>query len=104
MFVSMNIAEKARLYREVHRVLKSGGWLVLSEIAPGETGDVTYPMPWARGHETDHMVRALRWLDATDPHHPPLERPRAAHAAFASAQRSSTNAMDSSCSYGIEEC
>jgi ubiquinone/menaquinone biosynthesis C-methylase UbiE len=47
MFVSMNIAEKARLYREFHRVLKSGGWLVLSEIARGETGDVTYPMPWA---------------------------------------------------------
>jgi ubiquinone/menaquinone biosynthesis C-methylase UbiE len=47
MFVSMNIADKAQLYREIHRVLKSGGWLVLSEIARGEDGDVTYPMPWA---------------------------------------------------------
>ena len=47
MFVSMNIADKARLYREIHRVLKSGGWLVLSEITRGAAGDVLYPMPWA---------------------------------------------------------
>jgi ubiquinone/menaquinone biosynthesis C-methylase UbiE len=47
MFVSMNIANKAQLYRELHRVLKSDGWLVLSEIARGQVGDVTYPMPWA---------------------------------------------------------
>jgi SAM-dependent methyltransferase len=47
MFVSMNIADKMQLYREVHRVLKSGGWLVLSEIARGENGDVFYPTPWA---------------------------------------------------------
>ncbi len=47
MFVSMNIADKAQLYREIRRVLKSRGWLVLSEIARGEDGDVLYPMPWA---------------------------------------------------------
>jgi SAM-dependent methyltransferase len=47
MFVSMNIADKAQLYREIHRVLKLGGWLVLSEIARGEDGDVVYPTPWA---------------------------------------------------------
>ena len=47
MFVSMNIADKVNLYREIHRVLKSGGWLVLSQIARGEAGDVAYPTPWA---------------------------------------------------------
>lgn len=47
MFVSMNIADKAQLYREIHRVLKPGGWLVLSEIARGDDGDVRYPTPWA---------------------------------------------------------
>lgn len=47
MFVSMNIADKSQLYREIHRVLKSGGWLVLSEIARGVDGDVLYPTPWA---------------------------------------------------------
>ena len=47
MFVSMNIADKAQLYREIHRVLKPGGWLLLSEIARGEDGNVLYPTPWA---------------------------------------------------------
>ena len=47
MFVSMNIENKAGLYREIRRVLKSGGWLVLSEVARGADGDVSYPMPWA---------------------------------------------------------
>lgn len=47
MFVSMNIADKAQLYREIHRVLKADGWLVLSEIARGEGGEAMYPTPWA---------------------------------------------------------
>lgn len=47
MFVSMNIADKARLYREIFRVLKSGGWLVLSEVVRANDGDVSYPTPWA---------------------------------------------------------
>ncbi|MEY2686846.1 MAG: hypothetical protein RL375_1044 [Pseudomonadota bacterium] len=49
MNVSMNIADKAALYREVHRVLKPGGWLMLSEIARG-TADAPppeFPTPWA---------------------------------------------------------
>jgi len=47
MFVSMNIADKPRLYREIYRVLKPGGWLVLSEIAREKEGEARYPMPWA---------------------------------------------------------
>lgn len=47
MFVSMNIADKAQFYREIHRVLNSRGWLVLSEIARGADGDIRYPTPWA---------------------------------------------------------
>ena len=48
MNVSMNIADKDALYREIHRVLRPGGWLVLSEIARGPGPDLTYPTPWAR--------------------------------------------------------
>jgi ubiquinone/menaquinone biosynthesis C-methylase UbiE len=47
MNVSMNIANKDALYREVRRVLKPGGWLVLSEIARGPGPEPDYPMPWA---------------------------------------------------------
>lgn len=47
MNVSMNIADKGALYREIRRVLKPGGWLLLSELAQGEGGEVAYPTPWA---------------------------------------------------------
>jgi ubiquinone/menaquinone biosynthesis C-methylase UbiE len=47
MNVSMNIADKRAFYREIHRVLRPGGWLVLSELAKGEGGEPDYPTPWA---------------------------------------------------------
>ena len=48
MNVSMNIADKRALYREIRRVLKPGAWLVLSEAAQGPGGRPDYPTPWAR--------------------------------------------------------
>ena len=48
MNVSMNIADKRALYREIHRVLKPGVRLVLSEAAQGPGGAPDYPTPWAR--------------------------------------------------------
>ena len=47
MNVSMNIADKAAFYREIRRVLKPGGWLMLSELAQGPGGPLEYPTPWA---------------------------------------------------------
>lgn len=47
MNVSMNIEDKAGFYAEIFRVLKPGGWLVLSEVSQGPGGDITYPSPWA---------------------------------------------------------
>ena len=48
MNVSMNIADKCALYREIHRVIKPDAWLCLSEIALGPGGEPDYPTPWAR--------------------------------------------------------
>ena len=48
MNVSMNIADKCALYREIHRVLKPGAWLMLSEVAQGPGGEPDFPVPWAR--------------------------------------------------------
>jgi len=56
MNVSMNIADKAGLYREVRRVLKPGGWFVLAEVAQGPSGPPTYPTPWARTAETSFLA------------------------------------------------
>jgi ubiquinone/menaquinone biosynthesis C-methylase UbiE len=56
MNVSMNIADKAGLYREIHRVLRPGGWLVLSELAQGPGGAPAYPTPWARTAESSFLA------------------------------------------------
>jgi ubiquinone/menaquinone biosynthesis C-methylase UbiE len=49
MNMSMNIADRDALYREIHRVLRPGGWLVLSELAQGpNTAELDFPVPWAR--------------------------------------------------------
>jgi len=55
MNVSMNIAEKSAFYREIHRVLRPGAWLVLSEVEKGEGGDLDYPTPWARSARTSFL-------------------------------------------------
>src|SRR5690242_2455162 len=54
MNVSMNIADKSGFYREIHRVLKPGAWLVLSELAQGE-GELDYPTPWASTAHTSFL-------------------------------------------------
>ena len=56
MNVSMNIADKAGLYREIRRALKPGGWLVLSELAKGPGGALDYPTPWARSAESSFLA------------------------------------------------
>jgi SAM-dependent methyltransferase len=56
MNVSMNIADKAALYREIHRVLKPGGWLILSELAKGNGGAPDFPTPWAASAATSFLA------------------------------------------------
>lgn len=45
---AMNIADRDRLYREMHRVLKAGGRLALQEVAAGPGGPPHFPVQWAR--------------------------------------------------------
>jgi SAM-dependent methyltransferase len=56
MNVSMNIADKPALYREIRRVLKPGAWLMLSEIARGAGADPDYPTPWALTAQTSFLA------------------------------------------------
>ena len=56
MNVSMNIADKRALYREIHRVLKPGAWLSLSEVVRGPGGEQDYPTPWARTAATSFLA------------------------------------------------
>lgn len=54
--VQMNVVDKARLYSEAHRVLKDGGRLVLWDITIGDTGELSYPLPWADGPARSHLA------------------------------------------------
>ena len=56
MNVSMNIADKAGLYREMRRVLKPGAFLLLSEVAKGEGGELDFPTPWAASARTSFLA------------------------------------------------
>jgi SAM-dependent methyltransferase len=77
--VAMNIADRARLYREIRRVLKSGGRFATFDVVLGG-GDPHYPVPWARTPDTSFLMtaaatreaielagfRTLSWLDDTE--------------------------------------
>lgn len=78
--VAMNIPDKSRLYREMHRVLKPGGTLAIYDILTGPSGPVLFPVPWARTPDTSFLVRpnelrqlleesgftVSNWSDTTD--------------------------------------
>jgi len=55
--VAMNIPDKTRLYREMHRVLKPGGTLAIYDVLAGPSGPVLFPVPWARTPDTSFLVQ-----------------------------------------------
>jgi SAM-dependent methyltransferase len=79
--VAMNIADRERLYSEMHRVLRRGGKLALQEVAAGPGGLPHYPVAWAREPSISFLFspeatrekleetgfRVLVWQDTTEP-------------------------------------
>jgi len=53
---AMNIADKARLYREVARVLKPGGRFGLYDVMAGPGGTPHFPVPWAGSAKWSHLM------------------------------------------------
>lgn len=49
--VGMNIADKARLFGEIHRVLKLNGTFAMFDVMRVSDGEFLYPVPWASGAE-----------------------------------------------------
>jgi ubiquinone/menaquinone biosynthesis C-methylase UbiE len=54
--VTMNIADKAGLGREVAQVLKPGGRFSCNEIEQGAGGPPTFPLPWATNEASSFLV------------------------------------------------
>ncbi len=54
--VGMNIADKRKLYTEIHRVLKQGGRFAFQEMAAGETATSYFPLPWASDPADSFLV------------------------------------------------
>jgi SAM-dependent methyltransferase len=54
--VTMNIADKAGLGREVARVLKPGGRFSCNEVEQGAGGAPTFPLPWATNEASSFLV------------------------------------------------
>ena len=55
--VAMNIADRARLYREIRRVLKTGGRFATFDVV-SNGGDPHHPVPWARTPATSFLLTA----------------------------------------------
>jgi SAM-dependent methyltransferase len=53
--VGMNIADKAKLFAEARRVLKSGGRFGVYDIMRVGEGELPFPMPWAATAETSFV-------------------------------------------------
>ena len=58
LHMSMNIADKANLYREIARVLKPGGRFGLYDIVAGSGDPIHMPVPWATLPDHSHLVLA----------------------------------------------
>ena len=64
--VAMNISDRARLYREIRRVLKSGGRFATFDVVLNG-GEPHYPVPWARTPATSFLLTAAATREAIEP-------------------------------------
>ena len=64
--VAMNISDRVRLYREIRRVLKSGGRFATFDVV-SNSGEPHYPLPWARTPATSFLLTAAATRQAIEP-------------------------------------
>lgn len=59
----MNIADKARLFTEVRRVLAPGGRFAVYEQMRTGDGDLPYPLPWADDERSSFVEQRERYAE-----------------------------------------
>jgi SAM-dependent methyltransferase len=64
--VAMNISDRARLYREIRRVLKLSGRFAIYDVVLN-SGDPHYPVPWARTPATSFLLTAAATREVIEP-------------------------------------
>jgi sarcosine/dimethylglycine N-methyltransferase len=63
--VAMNIADRAKLYREIRRVLKSAGRFATFDVV-STSGEPHYPLPWARTPAASFLMTAAETREAIE--------------------------------------
>jgi sarcosine/dimethylglycine N-methyltransferase len=63
--VAMNISNRARLYREIRRVLRPGGRFVTFDVVLN-SGEPHFPVPWARTPATSFFLTAAATREAIE--------------------------------------
>lgn len=66
LHVAMNISDRACLYREIRRVLRSGGRFATFDVVLN-AGEPHYPVPWARTPATSFLITATATRDVIEP-------------------------------------
>jgi sarcosine/dimethylglycine N-methyltransferase len=64
--VAMNISDRARLYREIRRVLKASGRFATYDVVLNG-GEPHYPVPWARTPATSFLLTAAVTRETIEP-------------------------------------
>jgi MPBQ/MSBQ methyltransferase len=62
--VGMNIADKAKLFTELARVLRPGGRVLVYDIMRIAPGEVALPVPWASLEEHQHLADVHDYVEA----------------------------------------
>lgn len=56
LHVGMNIEDKARLFKEIHRVLRTGSCFGIYDVIRNNEGELAYPVPWAAESGTCNLA------------------------------------------------